>query len=82
MTKDEKDILCDALIKIIDVSTTQKDGEYNKRLSEILKPMEEKLGIAEEMDKRLIKLLSPFKFMAEVLNKLLKEMEEENGSDD
>ena len=82
MTKDEKKVLCDALIKIIDLSVRKCDSDYNMRLSEILKPMEIELGIGDDMDKRLTDhLLNPLKLMAMALDCVLEE-KKEKGKDD
>ena len=81
MTSKEKEVLCDALLKIIEMAVKENDEDYNHRLSNILKPMERELGIADEMDKRLTDQLSPLKLMAMVLDRILKE-KKEKGKDD
>ena len=73
MTKDEKKVLCDALTKIIDLSTWKCDSDYNTRLSEILKPMERELGIADDMDERLCDLLNPVNLLIKAIKRALEE---------
>lgn len=76
MTKDEKNVLCDALIKIIDLSVMECDSDYNSRLSEILKPMEKELGIDDDMDARITKsVLDPLKLLSMALTCVFKEKE-------
>lgn len=93
MTDKEKKLIVDAIVKIADVTSTYDadhrgdvDAGVSEQIGPITKKLGDDLGITEEVDKGLIKLIHKSK--AELLACLLKEVlgsvndDEEDDDDD